>query len=1173
MKKVLNILFVIFLLSGTLLFAANEVKVERSISDRDESPYLSGSTAGTSREMWDLQFNFDVTAASGAAGNAGCEFDGTYFYTTRWASNLIYKYDINGALIEEFSIPGVTGLRDLAYDGNHFYGGASGSVIYEMDFETQTLIGSINSSVAVRAIAYNEDLDAFFVSNFADPIGLIGHDGTTIATFDSGLAGTYGFAYDNLTADGPYLWLFDQGAGSGTPQIIHQMDALTYAMTGVTHSVSDELPDPEGIAGGLFVTADFEPGLITIGGLLQGVPDQVFCYELAVAADPAAPAVPTDVTVTPDAGGALTADIDWVCPDLDVGGNTLTDLDEMRVYRDGNLIYTDSAPVIGDPGNYSDVVPASGNYTYSVVGFNDAGEGLPANVVSWVGEDVPNGVTDLMLEDLSTDTDLIAYLSWVNPTTGLHGGPFNEPILGYHVVRSDMVEVELTGVLTEWTDDTITVIDYYSYSITAYNSIGDGATVISNTSLITTANIMFADDFSGGLANWTLVNNGGTADWMISNDPARYTMPATSLPPVCTADSDLAGSGSTMDTELILATALDCSAMIDVILEFDSDFNMIDADDFCYVDISVNGGVDWTNVLTYNGADIPATHEMLNISPVVAGFAEVLIRFHSVQPGWDYWWTIDNVMVSGTEGDLGAIVGTVIDAVTTNPIEGAIVTFSGTTQTTDVAGYYEFATAFPGTYTLTCEADGYYDGAEESIVLSGETTTTDFAMNPFEFATLDGIVTDADTGDPLVGANINAISMAGYEYDEVTDDTGYYVINDIVAETYDVSCSFPDYPTGLEADVLLDPGATVTVDFSLEGYTYLNDFETNNGSLIASDNTWEWGTFTSGPMAGYSGTNGWATSIGGEYPVSSNSTLDIPAPFLVEEANALLEFWHWYDTEASYDGGNVKISPDGGSSWNVIVPLTGYTGVANTSNPLNGEEIFCGHDQGIWELAQFDLSSYVGQSVMFRWHFGSDISLTYPGWYIDDVAISGCEMPDPGWIEGTVVISDGAGNVEDVVVSAGGESVNPLEDGTYSIELQSGTYDVTATLAGYDTEVIEGIEVEEALATTGIDFTLVTGVGNDIIAATKLNSNYPNPFNPVTKISYSVKEPSNVTMEIYNIRGQLVKSLVNEVKETGNYTISWNGIDNSNKSVSSGVYFYKMKTQNYNSTKKMILMK
>ncbi|MCK4978796.1 MAG: T9SS type A sorting domain-containing protein, partial [Candidatus Delongbacteria bacterium] len=74
-------------------------------------------------------------------------------------------------------------------------------------------------------------------------------------------------------------------------------------------------------------------------------------------------------------------------------------------------------------------------------------------------------------------------------------------------------------------------------------------------------------------------------------------------------------------------------------------------------------------------------------------------------------------------------------------------------------------------------------------------------------------------------------------------------------------------------------------------------------------------------------------------------------------------------------------------------------------------------------------------------------------------------------------------------------------------------------------------------------------------------------------ILYSIKEAGNVRLEIYNLRGQLVKTLVNEVQETGEYTTSWNGTDNSNKPVSSGVYLYKMKSANYTATKKMILMK
>jgi flagellar hook assembly protein FlgD len=63
------------------------------------------------------------------------------------------------------------------------------------------------------------------------------------------------------------------------------------------------------------------------------------------------------------------------------------------------------------------------------------------------------------------------------------------------------------------------------------------------------------------------------------------------------------------------------------------------------------------------------------------------------------------------------------------------------------------------------------------------------------------------------------------------------------------------------------------------------------------------------------------------------------------------------------------------------------------------------------------------------------------------------------------------------------------------------------------------------------------------------------------------------TIEVYNIRGQLVKTLANGTFKTGLYNVVWNGKDESDRKVSSGIYFYKMKTDDYSSIKKMILLK
>jgi phage protein U len=102
-------------------------------------------------------------------------------------------------------------------------------------------------------------------------------------------------------------------------------------------------------------------------------------------------------------------------------------------------------------------------------------------------------------------------------------------------------------------------------------------------------------------------------------------------------------------------------------------------------------------------------------------------------------------------------------------------------------------------------------------------------------------------------------------------------------------------------------------------------------------------------------------------------------------------------------------------------------------------------------------------------------------------------------------------------------------------------------------------------------------VGNDpqpiIPEVTALTGNYPNPFNPVTTISFDLKENAQVSIDIYNIKGQRVATVADGNFNAGRHSIIWKGTDLHGNSVSSGVYFYKMSSGTYTKTKKMILMK
>jgi ligand-binding sensor domain-containing protein len=96
---------------------------------------------------------------------------------------------------------------------------------------------------------------------------------------------------------------------------------------------------------------------------------------------------------------------------------------------------------------------------------------------------------------------------------------------------------------------------------------------------------------------------------------------------------------------------------------------------------------------------------------------------------------------------------------------------------------------------------------------------------------------------------------------------------------------------------------------------------------------------------------------------------------------------------------------------------------------------------------------------------------------------------------------------------------------------------------------------------------------NPIPTTFSLSQNYPNPFNPGTNITFSIPEKSFVNINIYNLMGQLVKNLSNQTYRPGTYSLRWNGRDNFNNPVPSGVYLYVLKMDEKTIPQKMILLK
>ncbi|HQO17901.1 MAG TPA: FlgD immunoglobulin-like domain containing protein, partial [Candidatus Cloacimonas sp.] len=90
---------------------------------------------------------------------------------------------------------------------------------------------------------------------------------------------------------------------------------------------------------------------------------------------------------------------------------------------------------------------------------------------------------------------------------------------------------------------------------------------------------------------------------------------------------------------------------------------------------------------------------------------------------------------------------------------------------------------------------------------------------------------------------------------------------------------------------------------------------------------------------------------------------------------------------------------------------------------------------------------------------------------------------------------------------------------------------------------------------------------------TELLNNYPNPFNPETAIRFTLKETAPTIISVFNVKGQLVNTLVDGVLPAGKHQVVWNGKDNCNHNVASGMYFYRLESRNYSCVKKMLLLK
>ena len=182
----------------------------------------------------------------------------------------------------------------------------------------------------------------------------------------------------------------------------------------------------------------------------------------------------------------------------------------------------------------------------------------------------------------------------------------------------------------------------------------------------------------------------------------------------------------------------------------------------------------------------------------------------------------------------------------------------------------------------------------------------------------------------------------------------------------------------------------------------------------------------------------------------------------------------------------------------------------------------------------------------------------------------------PYWAYGFDVSRD-AGN-QAVIVVRGGESLETdrVELGRFVLDVSSGAplqltaEDFALVTAEFLTHTPDPDGPNNVLV---INDTKVERSFEPASFSNRLGQNYPNPFNPTTVIPFSVGVQSHVELGIYNVKGQLVRRLVNEVRAENNYKAAWDGKNDVGTQVSTGVYFYRLTIGDFRSTKKLVLLK
>lgn len=457
---------------------------------------------------------------------------------------------------------------------------------------------------------------------------------------------------------------------------------------------------------------------------------------------------------------------------------------------------------------------------------------------------------------------------------------------------------------------------------------------------------------------------------------------------------------------------------------------------------------------------------------------------------------------------------------------------------------------------------------------------TGFYITPGGAGSLSGTVYGA-ADQPLSNASVRLENGP----ETITDDNGHYSFVNVFSRDYTVTASAHAY-NDLIQYITVPEDSTITLDFFLTPTPTVNV----SGSIYGSDSPTVGLAGASIALTGYDEFQTVCDDqgnfqIAGVYTGQTYSYTVTATGYQTQTGSITLGTSDYILgeiilTELSYPPNNVVASVTNNHTsvdiiWLAPTPeptdrsLIGY----KVWRLQQGQE----QDEAAWILltpVTTTLQRFVDSSWntlpqgLFRWAVKS----VFTNDVLSNAVISN-SLETTGLLTGSVRNS----SMEPLVnatITAGAYTTTTATDGSYTLHLPSGVYSVTCNVNSYYVNTQYNVELV-ANQTTQLDFTLmpVFNADDNLILETKLQRNHPNPFKSSTTIGYDLKEPSKVVLEIFNLKGQLIRRLLNDSKVSGHHLVEWDGNDEHGNAVGSGIYQYRIKAGNYQNSLRMTLIK